>query len=78
MLSINDGERNKAPLDEPNVALAPEEIETLQSLVSRYEQVLVDIDHLSDRLQDLLNVESPPKELAAIENQKDGFTQVQN
>ena len=48
-------------LDEVNVALAPEEIATLTSLMERYGQVLLDIDVLNERLQELLDFESPPK-----------------
>ena len=48
-------------LDELNVALAPEEIATLTSLMERYGQVLLDIDVLNGRLQELLDIESPPK-----------------
>ncbi len=48
-------------LDELNVALAPEEIATLTSLMARYGQVLLDIDVLNGRLQELLDIESPPK-----------------
>ncbi len=47
--------------DEVNVALAPEEIATLTSLMERYGQVLLDIDVLNERLQELLDFESPPK-----------------
>jgi allophanate hydrolase subunit 1 len=44
--------------DEPNVALAPEEIATLTSLMVRYDQVLLDIDSLTDRLENLLERET--------------------
>ncbi len=44
--------------EEPNVALAPEEIATLASLMDRYDQVLLDIDLLTDRLEELLKTES--------------------
>ena len=43
--------------DEPNVALAPEEIATLTSLMTRYDQVLLDIDSLTERLEKLLERE---------------------
>lgn len=52
-------------LDELNLALAPEEIATLNSLVKRYDQVLLDIDALNVRLQELLGIESPPGSLAS-------------
>jgi len=52
-------------LDELNLALAPEEIATLNSLVKRYDQVLLDIDALNVRLQELLAIESPPGSLAS-------------
>ncbi len=44
--------------DEPNVSLAPEEIATLTSLMIRYDQLLLDIDSLTDRLQNLLDHET--------------------
>ena len=44
--------------NEPNLALAPEEIETLTSLMDRYDQVLLDIDSLTNRLQELLETEA--------------------
>ena len=47
--------------DEVNIALAPEEIATLTSLMERYGKVLLDIDVLNERLQELLDFESPPK-----------------
>ena len=43
--------------DEPNVALAPEEIATLTSLMNRYDQLLLEIDSLTERLQTLLDQE---------------------
>ncbi len=61
MLSIADAVTASVFLDEVNVALAPEEIATLTSLMERYDQVLLDIDALNGRLQELLDVESPPK-----------------
>jgi len=48
--------------DEPNLALAPDEIATLASLMDRYDQVLLDIDLLTARLQELLETESGKKE----------------
>jgi len=49
--------------DDPNLALAPEEIATLASLMDRYDQVLVDIDLLTDRLQELLETEGGKKRI---------------
>ena len=43
--------------DEPNLALAPEEIATLTSLMIRYDHLLLEIDSLTDRLQTLLDQE---------------------
>jgi len=48
--------------DDPNLALAPDEIATLTSLMVRYDQVLLDIDLLTDRLQELLETEGGKKE----------------
>ena len=39
------------------VALAPEEIATLTSLMNRYDQLLLEIDSLTERLQTLLDQE---------------------
>lgn len=54
MLSIVNFSSHETVSDEPNVALAPEEIATLTSLMERYDQVLLDIDALNDRLQELV------------------------
>lgn len=48
--------------DDPNLALAPDEIATLTSLMDRYDQVLLDIDLLNDRLQELLTTQGEMKE----------------
>ena len=61
MLSIADAVPASVFWDEVNVALAPEEIATLTSLMERYGQLLLDIDVLNERLQELLDFESPPK-----------------
>ncbi len=61
MLSIANAVTASVFLDEVNIALAPEEIATLTSLMERYGQVLLDIDVLNGRLQELLDIESPPK-----------------
>ena len=47
--------------DEPDVLLAPKEIATLTSLMRRYEELLLEMDHLNDSLEELLNAECPPK-----------------
>ncbi len=57
MLSIANFSSEESVSDEPNVALAPEEIATLTSLMERYDQVLLDIDALNDRLQQLVDKE---------------------
>ena len=62
MLSISKFGSEDAGSDEPNVMLAPDEIATLTDLMSRYDQVLVDIETLNGRLEELLKVESPKKE----------------
>ncbi|MEQ1830702.1 MAG: hypothetical protein ABL921_32420 [Pirellula sp.] len=51
-------ESNVAPLEDSNVALAPEEIATLSSLMGRYDQLLLEMDTLSERLEELLKIES--------------------
>ena len=61
MLSIANAVTASVFLDEVNIALAPEEIASLTSLMKRYDQVLLDIDVLNGRLQELLDIESPPK-----------------
>ena len=43
--------------DEPNLTLAPEEIATLTSLMESYDSLLLEIDALNGRLQELLNME---------------------
>ena len=57
MLSIAKTSDSESQGDEPNLFLAPEEIATLTSLMESYDQVLVDIDALNDRLQELLDME---------------------
>ncbi len=47
--------------DESTLSLAPEELASLTTLMKQYDQVLVDIDALNERLQAFLAVESPPK-----------------
>jgi hypothetical protein len=41
----------------PNIALAPEEVATLRSLVDRYDQVIKDLDQLNDQIETLLKAE---------------------
>ena len=43
--------------DEPNLTLAPEEIATLTSLMGSYDSLLLEIDALNGRLEELLNLE---------------------
>lgn len=62
MLSISKIDSEDVGSDEPNVMLAADEIATLTDLMSRYDQVLVDIETLNSRLEELLKVESPKKE----------------
>lgn len=45
--------------DEPNIALAPEEIATLSSLVRRYDELLIEVDALNQQIEDLLKAETP-------------------
>lgn len=47
-----DGEVNNQEVG--NIALAPEEIATLQLLVARYDLVLQDLNRLNDQLESLL------------------------
>ncbi len=61
MLSIAKTADSESQGDEPNITLAPEEIATLTSLMESYDQVLVDIDALNDRLQELLDMEGSKK-----------------
>ena len=56
---VKQGETDQA--DEPNLALAPEEIATLTSLMHRYDQLLVEMDNLNQRIEELLKLESPPR-----------------
>ena len=60
MLSIATTVTVGTSSDYENVAFAPEEIATLSSLMERYDQVMLDLDSLNDRLQELLGIESPP------------------
>jgi len=64
MLSISKNGSEEACSDEPNVLLAPDEIATLTHLMSRYDQVLADVEILNNRLEELLKIESPKKEEA--------------
>ncbi len=57
MLSIVNVSSEETVSDELNVALAPEEIATLTSLMERYDQVLLDIDVLNGRLQEMVDKE---------------------
>ena len=69
MLSISKIGLEDNVSDEPNVLLAPEEIATLTDLMSRYDQVLVDIETLNGRLEELLKIEGPKKEELGAEGQ---------
>lgn len=53
--------------EEPNVVLAPEEIATLGSLMSQYDQLLVDMDDLNSQIETLLKAELPVAPPAARE-----------
>ena len=59
MLSIATAVAVGTSSDYENVAFAPEEIATLSSLMERYDQVILDLDSLNCRLQELLDIESP-------------------
>ena len=59
MLSIAKTATAGTPSEYENVAFAPEEIATLRSLMGRYDQVILDLDSLNGRLQELLDIESP-------------------
>ena len=41
----------------PNIALAPDEVATLRSLVDRYDQVIRDLDQLNEQIESLLLAE---------------------
>jgi hypothetical protein len=56
--SIDISHKEFSP-DEPNVALAPEEIATLSTLMQRYDQLLAEMDALNAQLEEVLKVESP-------------------
>ncbi|MFY7874457.1 MAG: hypothetical protein ACOVQM_03370 [Pirellula sp.] len=60
---------NQSPIidEEPNVVLAPEEIATLGSLMSQYDQLLADMDELNLQIETLLKAESPAAPVAAQE-----------
>jgi hypothetical protein len=47
-------------LEDSQIALAPDEIETLTSLVGRYDQLLAEVDALNLQIEALLKAESPP------------------
>lgn len=61
MLSIASGTQSELASEEPNVFLAPDEIASLTSLMQQYDQVLVEIDTINARLQELLDIEGPTK-----------------
>ena len=45
--------------DESNLALAPEEVATLASLMQRYDKVLVEVNRLNAEIESMLEVELP-------------------
>lgn len=49
--------------EEPNLALALEEIATLSTLMNRYNLLLVEMDNLNQRLEELLKLESPTRKI---------------
>ncbi|MCF7963133.1 MAG: hypothetical protein K9M08_20515 [Pirellula sp.] len=49
--------------EEPNLALALEEIATLSTLMNRYDLLLVEMDNLNRRLEELLKLESPTRKI---------------
>jgi|GEM_PF-2567344 hypothetical protein len=49
--------------EEPNLALALEEIATLSTLMNRYDLLLVEMDNLNQRLEELLKLESPTRKI---------------
>ena len=53
--------------EEPNAVLAPEEIATLGSLMSQYDQLLADMDELNLQIETLLKAESPAAPVATQE-----------
>ena len=59
MLSIDTTVSVGTPSEYENVPFAPDELATLSLLMERYDQVILDLDSLNDRLQELLEIESP-------------------
>jgi len=58
---VRQGEMAQA--EESNLALAPEEIATLSTLMNRYDLLLVEMDNLNQRLEELLKLESPTRKI---------------
>ncbi len=59
MLSIANTAQTELASDESTLSLAPEDLASLTQLMKQYDQVLLDIDALNDRLQEFLSHESP-------------------
>jgi hypothetical protein len=56
-VELESGSVDAAAQELPNIALDPEEVATLRSLVDRYDQVIRDLDQLNDQIESLLQAE---------------------
>jgi hypothetical protein len=52
------GESTQLESDDPNIALAPDEVATLESLIGRFDQVIQDLDVLNNQIETLLAQET--------------------
>lgn len=56
-VELESGSIDAAAQELPNIALDPEEVATLRSLVDRYDQVIQDLDQLNAQIESLLKAE---------------------
>jgi hypothetical protein len=57
LAELEPGTIEAAAQELPNIALDPEEVATLRSLVDRYDQVIQALDQLNDQIESLLQAE---------------------
>lgn len=57
LLELDASISDAATQELPNMALAPEEVATLRSLVDRYDRVIQDLDQLNEQIESLLQAE---------------------
>jgi hypothetical protein len=57
VVELESGSVDAVAQELPNIALDPEEVATLRSLVDRYDQVIQDLDQLNDQIESLLQAE---------------------